>query len=158
MSFYWHKSLFSWSVFILMTSLCVHGHYYWRCADKWSFIMTVYTWLSRFYMGMALLAVHQMHLHLNDAVYATSKWRRTYGICGFTTCIPLGRNIRLDWFLVTVCRSPVWIPSVHSSAFTRAWYCVLSTKCICTLVGSSWTTDVRHQLPYLSTDNCGLLT
>ncbi len=46
MSFYWHKGSFSWSVFILMRSLCVHGHYYWWCADKWSFIMTVYTRLK----------------------------------------------------------------------------------------------------------------
>ncbi len=43
MQFYWHKGSFSWSAFILMTSLCVHGHYYWPCVDKWSFIMTVYT-------------------------------------------------------------------------------------------------------------------
>ncbi len=35
MSFYWHKDSFSRSAFILMTSLCVHGHYYWRCADKY---------------------------------------------------------------------------------------------------------------------------
>ncbi len=47
MSFYWHKGSFSWFAFILMTSY-IHGHYYWWCADKWSFIMTVHTRLYKF--------------------------------------------------------------------------------------------------------------
>ncbi len=66
MSFYWHKGSFSWSAFILMTSLCVHGHCYWRCADKWSFIMTVYT---RLYAPMLQCYAYCLLVH------TCSQWR-----------------------------------------------------------------------------------
>ncbi len=77
MSFYWHKCSFSWSAFILMTSLCVHSHYYWRCADKWSFIMTVYTWLLSHHGPDVEFDILKIHLHPQKVGVwcAMSRWR-----------------------------------------------------------------------------------
>ncbi len=89
MSFYWHKGSFSWSAFILMTLLYVHGHHYWRCADKWSFIMTVYTRRNIDKTTFGCYSIISSH--------ATDQWVFTRGVTGINmVSIPLGIPLGID--------------------------------------------------------------